>query len=419
MARKVSQGTGVPRLQEVGFLEQAMRCCAAGGSYDDVRKRLIGWMEQRREGPASSGRYMGVRRKPGVGGRKETRFMDNATDALAELMRLGLLERSPLPTTANALPTYRSKRFAVTEQGGAWVEQLGADPAEAMNRLLSGMWQVHPQLAAYYRLLAENKILIPTLNWTDLFPGGVEEFGEAERNRYIEALTKLIADAGEEEDLGWRAEPTQIRAAANSVIKKRIEASKRRGTRFPYLRPQDFVRDCHKGIVGFSFKTAGVQLDFTSHEVLRRWGRAFGVANFSYHIPGRAGLRCWGTAELSERDGGVEVRRRRVAEFGDRVIEELPRAYERAREQRGTGGFVPVFVVRQDVCWQLELNGAVFDAALRHLIADKRKPPLRITLDRAFAGTVPPTESPLTVPDRDGRPNAYGLMMVTKTERTD
>jgi hypothetical protein len=160
----IRPGTGVPRLQELGFIEQAMRVAGAGGTYDQIRLHLISWMESRRDGPAASGRYMGVRRKPGIGGRQETRFMDNASQALAELMRLGWLERTTLPSTAGALAAYRGRRFAITAAGRGWLEQLAEDHEAALETLFSALWEVHPQLADYYRLLQAKRVVIPTLN---------------------------------------------------------------------------------------------------------------------------------------------------------------------------------------------------------------------------------------------------------------
>ena len=142
-ARSTANGIGVPRLQELGFLEQALRVCAAGGTYAQTRQQLLSWTEARREGPASSGATWG-RRKPGVGGRQEPRFMDNATESLSELMRLGLLERSPLPTTAGALAAYRSRRYAPTDVGREWLAQLKDDPEAASEWLLTGMWRIPP-----------------------------------------------------------------------------------------------------------------------------------------------------------------------------------------------------------------------------------------------------------------------------------
>jgi hypothetical protein len=412
-------GVGVPRLQEISFLEQTMRSVGASQTYDEIRLGLIGWMETLREGPAASGRYMGVRRKAGAGGRQETRFMDNATEALAELMRLGWVERTPLPTTPQALVAYRNRRFALTSSGESWLEELTARPLSARDRLLAALWPVHPQLRAYFTLLASRPITIPTLRLTDVFPDGGEQFGPPERRRYLEELATIVIGAGRAGVLGWTLEPEGLRAGIASVVENRAARAIQQGRPFPYARGQDFTRDCHKGLVAFAFASAGVGIGFTTHEILRRWGRDLGIANFSYHVPDAVpALRCWATAELDTHNGTIAAFRRGAADHADQVLAELPTAYEDARHAQGGGGFVPVYALRQLVCWRLGLNGGVFDRAVRDLLQGTRDAPFRITPDRGYAGKVPPTESALVLTDSHGRRSNYLLIMLTPTERS-
>ncbi len=39
--------------------------------------------------------------------------------------------------------------------------------------------------------------------------------------------------------------------------------------------------------MSFAFTQAGLTLGYISHEIIRRWTQVLGVANFSYHVPGR------------------------------------------------------------------------------------------------------------------------------------
>ena len=158
--------------------------------------------------------------------------------------------------------------------------------------------------------------------WTDLFSDGAERFGASERKQYLDELTSRVADGMSEGELGWTASAQEVHAGTEAVLAKRIASAARRGGLDPYARPQDFTRDCHKGLVAMAFERAGVRLDFTTHEILRRWGREFGVANFSHNVPRppRA-LRCWATAELERPDDArLLIRRRRAPEYQGQVI---------------------------------------------------------------------------------------------------
>ena len=69
-------------------------------------------------------------------------------------MRIGLVERSPLPSTAKAARFYAKTRFLLTDAGVEWMELLrDAGKPAALDTLLKRLWAVHPQLAAYVRLL--------------------------------------------------------------------------------------------------------------------------------------------------------------------------------------------------------------------------------------------------------------------------
>ena len=59
----------------------------------------------------------------------------------------------------------------------------------------------------------------------------------------------------------------------------------------PYPRHRDFIGACEEALVSFAFRRAGLPLDYISHEILRRWTKDLGVANFSYHVPAAPALR--------------------------------------------------------------------------------------------------------------------------------
>src|SRR5881392_2148140 len=99
-----SRSAGIPRLQDIAFLPLAAEQGAAGGTYDQVRRALIDYMAAERERTQPSGNHAALR----LARHDEHRYMNNATDALAELMRLGHVEAAQLPTTRRAAPVYAS-----------------------------------------------------------------------------------------------------------------------------------------------------------------------------------------------------------------------------------------------------------------------------------------------------------------------
>jgi hypothetical protein len=127
-------------------------------------------------------------------------YVDNATGALAELMRVGLVERTPLPSTAKAAKSYAKTQFLLTDTGIEWMELLQetGEPA-ALDALLKRLWTIHPQLAGYVRLLnGLDMFFVPALPWSAVYPDGS---GPEGRGGYVRALVDRVVAAN---DLGTR-----------------------------------------------------------------------------------------------------------------------------------------------------------------------------------------------------------------------
>jgi hypothetical protein len=157
-------------------------------------------------------------------------------------------------------------------------------------------------------------------------------------------------------------------------------------------------------------------MDYITLEILRRWGKHLGVANFSYHVPAAPALRMWATADLVEDAGGrlKSIKRRTVGDWGDRIIDELQPAFERSRTMHPrSDSFVPIYQVRAAVCSKLGLNDPVFDAAVGEFLRGERRreATFRMHSDSAEYGSTPPTETPLRIRDpKTGRVLTYRVM---------
>lgn len=425
MGRRVTAvtGAGIPRLQELSFLTVTMREAAAGATFDEIRRSLIEHMTALRKQQAPTGNHAAFR----LAVHNPARYVDNTTAALGELMKLGFLDREALPSTAAATAAYQRRTFVPTPAGMAWAEQnagSSADRAAGYDTLLRELWRLHPQFSGYLRLLAVNPVVLPTARWSEAVPAESDLTPGAARLRYVDFLAARAATAVEAGVTGWDGTRDQIAAAVRGYLDDRFKAAERRKTGTPYARNRDFVGACEEALVSFAFKQAGVKLDYISLEILRRWTRVLGVANFSYYVPGPPALRLWATAEL---DVDVDrqlrnVRRRNLGNYGDAIIDELPNAIDQARRATPDSTWVPIYRVRAAIAMRLGLNDATVDAAIREYIAGQRRPdaPFGINLESAEIGSTPPTETPLRITDsRTNRTLTYRVMaLVRRTERT-
>jgi hypothetical protein len=411
-------GHGIPRLQELRFLLTAARVVAHGGTYEDVRLALIRTMAERDPEATPSGNTAARRvelERPG-------RYVDNATGALAELMRAALLERATLPSTPKAAKTYAKTQFLLTDAGVEWIELLNdSGEAAALDALLGRLWGIHPQLADYLRFLATvESFFVPNLSWSTVFPDGS---GPEGRDRYVSALVDRVEAAVDSEGPGWAATKEEIEAAIASYTGRREAFAAKRGQP-AYKRSRDFVRDCDEALTVLALGNAGVTLDYISFEIIRRWTQDLLVANFSYWVPQPpSGLRAWSTAEVEEHEGVPHFRRRPPSPEWLAAVERiLPEAFATVVHEEGGGSFVPVWRVRAYVCLNLHVNDVVFDSALRELQRRARTEelPFELSFEVSTGGAIPPTERPFRgIQDRYGRSPLFSLINVRKRRRKE
>lgn len=419
----VAHGAGIPRLQELTFLETAMLEVAAGGTFEDVRRQLIEHMTNKRRREAPTGNHAAFR----LAVHNPARYVDNATAALGELMKLGFLERSPLPSSGSAANAYQQRTFVVTDSGRAWADLMGGEgknrPA-GYDMMLKALWRLHPQFAGYLRLLAVRPFVLPTARWAEVNGSPLAGSVGSARSRYVDFLAHRAAGAVSAGIAGWTAGEEEIAAAIRQYLEDRVRSAERRKVGDIYARNRDFVATCEEALVSFAFQQAGLKLDYISLEILRRWTRFLGIANFSYYVPGPPALRLWATADLDlDVQGQVrQVQRRPLAEWGDQVIDAVPQAIEQARRMDQDSTWVPIYRVRAAIALQLGLTDNVIDRALEQFAMGARRSdaPFSINFDSTEFGATPPTETPLRVTDsRTNRAVTYRVMaLVRRPERT-
>ena len=151
------------------------------------------------------------------------------------------------------------------------------------------------------------------------------------------------------------------------------------------------MRACEEALVKLAFDKAGEPLDYISHEVLRRWMRELQVASFSYHAPGLSALRLWPTADITEADGGLEIRRHVGDAYREDILRYLGQAYELVRQaERSQTPWVPIYRIRAATCSRLLVSERLFDQTVLEFMSERRGQdlPYRINVDPAQFGTV-------------------------------
>lgn len=410
-------GAGIPRLQEVSYLEVAAQAVHDECTFEDIRQRLVAHMTAAGTLAQGSGNTA-VRRNASA---DPTRYVHNVTEALKELMKLGLLEKAILPSTAGSAYGHRLARYRLTDAGESWVSTLAGSRREGYDQLTQLLLETHPQFRGFLTAVGAiggddgRSFIIPLSRW-----GDVPE--PRTRPRYVAHLAEHAARGVSSIDCGWRASKAKIADFVTEYVDGIAERAAGRGKRDPFARNQAVVTSCEEAMVKFAFGRAGMHVDSISVEILRRWTGTLALANFSYHAPGPQALRFWPTAAVEMREGRVSDVRRRVGEqWRARVPAALRIAFDRMRRNDPTGSlWVPIHRIRAAVCWELRMSDAEFDAAVYEMLRGERGSdlPYRVNLDPSSYGSLPPSERPLIITTRNGPRVFKSLSLVARAAAT-
>lgn len=403
-------GARIPRLQELSFLTVAMRGVADGVGFEQIRKSLIDHMITMRVNSDATGNtapFRIAREDPG-------RYVSNVSESLKELMRLGLVEVATVPSSARAARNYSTTTFAPTPEGVEWAKLLQDDLKSAYDELLHLLWNTHPQFVAFLKVTDGEGLVIPLLPWRHV-PAPIT------RDRYLRLLPRWVSERLKAEPSGWTASEDEIGQSVGNYLSARYEDAHGRGREEPYPKNRDFVGACEEALVKFAFAQKDVAIDYISHQIVRRWTKELGVANYSYHVPGSNALRLWSTASITESEGQFASERRIGPAMIERAIDQLAASYDEIRRgDRSQSPWVPIYRVRASVCWALKTQDAVFDRALMRVLAgDHQKSlPFGINVDMAQYGNVPPTELPLRLRTKRGIQTYYAMSLVPNKSRS-
>lgn len=402
-------GQGIPRLQELAYLETVATAVAAGRPFEGIRLALVdhiwGNLDAAPGGdPPDPAQYREWRLD-------EKKFVRNVTDSLKELMRLGFAEPATLPSSGKSAYAHQDSAYELTPAGKRWVETLAADRRRAYDELLPRLVRSHPGFACFLATVGalgdtrRGAFIVPLLRW------GQIPATQRSQDAYRAAIGEYVAAALRSSDLGWRADAAEIGTSVNAYLDRILTRAQAR-ERDPFPTVRTFTQTCEEALVKLAFSKAGCSIDYISIEIARRWSRWLGLASFTYHAPGPHALRFWNTACVKRADGGMTVERRAGSTWRDRVLDAL---HEHCQQARAVGTtYVPVWEVRAAVCWKLRIVDDEFDRAVTDMIAGRRGQdhPWRVHLDQVSVGSVPSSATPFVLTTSAAGTRTYNVMAI-------
>lgn len=367
----------IPRLHRVvAHVGDQLRGIAQGaGTFEDCRVRY-GETQQRlvREG---RGRVTASRE----GIREDERNWSPTKQCLAELIRLGAIKDSPLPSSRAFLDRYRYQQYELTELGRELAELVGDRTAAFVDRLTAELIAAHPYLRGLILCLDRAPIVCPAVSEGDIERGRRDHLGTHGWGQWGATLI------GEGTDTG--------------AVAREIETHlHRRFGNPPVERPTDkaLQEATNDALMVAGFAARGLQIDATSIKTLLRWGSELLLFDQSRYVP--AFPECnviWLAADLNRDHGGDKLcpARRGLAEHGSRVARALARAYESQAESSESSlaaPYLPIHEVRAQAAFETGVTRALADLVLAGM-ADGMYPDVGVAvLLHIGTSQLPPSE---------------------------
>jgi len=400
-------GQGLPRLQELAYLETIAKAVVTGLPFEGIRLALVDHIWSLRQAspgdPPDPAEYRTWRND-------EKKFVRNVTDALKELMRLEFIENSMLPSSGTSAYAHKDATYRTTSAGLRWVSLLESDRRAAYDELLPRLVFAHRGFRCFLSAVgvigdSRSSFVIPLLRWSKLPPNNRTEAA------YRGAIGDYVAGALASSDLGWHAEAFEIGEAVNAYL-DRVLARAQARDKNPFQTVRAFTQTCEEALVRLAFAKAGCSIDYVSMEIARRWSRWLGLASYTYHAPDPYALRFWSAAQMQLADDSVIVHRRAGGDWRDRALAELHDHCQQARAAGTT--YVPVWEARAAVCWRLRIVDDEFDRAVTDMIAGRRGEhlPWRVHLDQVSVGSIPSSASPVTLTTATAGTRAYNVVTI-------
>src|SRR6266545_30731 len=171
--RPMSERDTIPRLHRIveHIRDQVVGIADGKTTFEDARLRY-GETQKRLE-------------RQGRGRVTASRVAENernwspARDALAELMKIGALKSSRLPSSRQFVDAYRNAAYELTDEGCELAELARAGGAEFIDRIAAQLIAAHPYLRRMLAALEDGPIVCPFVTEGDIQRGRDERYGVA------------------------------------------------------------------------------------------------------------------------------------------------------------------------------------------------------------------------------------------------
>ncbi|MGX6566032.1 hypothetical protein [Cupriavidus necator] len=404
-----SESDSIPRIDKVGYLYETLGWISDGATFEEIREAQIEYRKNL-DKENFAHRRSGVRseRKLQKHTSEET-FWTNTRASVLELMHLGLVEPSPLPSTKAQLEAHRARRYQVTSEGTQFIALAGQDFWDFQDRFAQMFVLTHPLLQRLLAQLAHRELFVPRFLTDDLRV-------HFESRRDTPSDTPHLMSVAEDACARVSAAGGPNIAPDRLLVELEPGVKKVWNKQDPTLKNHCFNKIMAKAINDQLLRAmAGLHgiplnvLDFRAGVALLT---GFCALDNSHVLMDRTGWTIWSTSNAPPvgfcREGSSLATkaltdppwftRRTLTEFElrDKVIECVLSVSTRE------GGFALIHSVRAQVCHEHRIHSRSFNELLRKMHRGEiTHPAYSIYLDRGGYADLPPSELPFVSSRKD------------------
>lgn len=279
-------------------------------------------------------------------------FWAPTTEVLTEAMRLGFVQRQPLPSARRYLDAYRDRQYSLTSEGAALADIAEVDGAAFYDAITEAVYGAHPYFRGLVDLLGVEPLLCPEVS-----EGDVEEARRQRRrlSHWTEYALSRIGSAGSlsEEDAA---------SILSGAVSRRFKGEKPTG--------KALAETLNDAFATVALSARGLPIGATDLNILRQWGMQLRLLDQSRYVPGYSGSNLiWLAADL-DRGQKPALRRRGLTEYlmpaADAVLQAY-RDYTAAADTSLAVPYAPIFSIRAAAAFRCGVTRTLIDMVIARL----------------------------------------------------
>ena len=342
----------LPRLHQVlPHMRDQLIALRDGASFEEARRRYRSTVEDLA--------LQGIGRQTASRVGDQDAYWAPTADALIETMRLGFVERAPIPSARRYIESHRDRTYVLTPLGHEVADLAQRDVAAFCDKLAAAMFAAHPYFRMLIASLQEAPIGCPEVTESD-----VEQAGSAGKGTdyWVEYVSSVLDQLGPS---GGKFDEAEIKHTIVSVVQRRFGTG---GESRPTGKA--LTQAMNDAFAVAATRARGLPIGATDIDILKSWGSQLRVLDQSRYVPGFDGCNMIWLAADVEDGNPVSIQRRDLRRFERRVAEAVVDSYRSqaaASDTTLSAPYVPIYKVRAEVAYKCGVTRALVDLVIERL----------------------------------------------------